>query len=108
MKDIQGRIIDFILMKDGSHISPHTVMSRVRGIDGVENFKLTQKRDSSIELQVRTRTEKSEEALRTLRHRCLELFGEVPLNIDLVDEIEGERGPKFRPVESHLTQVSGS
>ena len=108
MKDIQGRMIDFILMKDGSHVSPHNVMGRVRRIEGVENLKLTQKRDFSMELQVRTRTEKSEEVLRVLRLRCLELFGEVPINIKLVDEIEGERGPKFRPVESELThQPSG-
>jgi phenylacetate-CoA ligase len=101
MKNIQGRIMDFVLTADGKHLSPYAIISRVRGIEGVENFKLTQEDDLSIDVQFRTRSTETGTILRDLHNLCRELFGGVPVNVELVEEVEGERGPKFRPVESH-------
>ena len=101
MKNIQGRLMDFVLTDEERYLSPYTVMSRVRGIEGVENFKLTQQDDLSINVQFRTRSIEADTVLRNLQNLCTELFGGVPANVELVDEIEGERGPKFRAVESH-------
>ena len=100
MKNIQGRIVDFLLTVDGRYLSPYVVISRVRGIDGVENFKLTQEDDLSVDVQFRTRSTEADTILRNLQNLCTELFGGVPADVVLVDEVEGERGPKFRPVES--------
>jgi len=101
MKNIQGRIIDFVLTAEGKYLSPFVVLSRVRGIEGVENFKVTQQDDLSINVQFRTRSTEVRTILQNLRDLFTELFGAVPANIELVDEIEGEKNPKFRPVESH-------
>lgn len=101
MKNIQGRTVDFVLTSDDRYLSPYTVITRVRGIDGVENFKLTQQDDLSIDVQFRTRIIETGTIIRNLHNLFTELFGAVPANIELVDEIEGEKGPKFRPVESH-------
>jgi phenylacetate-CoA ligase len=106
MKNIQGRVIDFIVTEEGRQVSPYVVMNSLREIEGIESFKVTQKSDFSLELQVRSRAENRDELLRALRLRCLELFGQVSLDVRLVDEIRGEREPKFRPVESHLTHHS--
>jgi len=100
MKNIQGRIVDFLLTVDGRYLSPYVVISRVRGIEGVENFKLTQEDDLSVDVQFRTRSTEADTILRNLQNLCTELFGGVPADVVLVDEVEGERGPKFRPVES--------
>ena len=101
MKNIQGRTVDFVLTSDDRYLSPYTVITRVRGIDGVENFKLTQQDDLSIDVQFRTRSIETGTIIRNLHNLFTELFGAVPANIELVNEIEGEKGPKFRPVESH-------
>jgi phenylacetate-CoA ligase len=103
MKNVQGRIVDFILTEEGRHVSPWMVIRYLRSINGVENFKLIQKRDFSIEIYFRTKGTDAEAAYTTFHRRCAELFGGLPLRVKMVDEIEGERGPKFRPVESHLT-----
>jgi len=103
MKNIQGRIVDFILGEEGRYVSPWVVIRTLRSIKGVENFKLTQKSDSSIDVQFRTRRLEAKSVFDALHRRCTELFGELSVNINLVDEIEGERAPKFRPVASYLT-----
>ena len=103
MENIQGRIVDFILTDDGRYLSPYVVILGLVKIQGVENFKLTQKNDSSLDLQIRTSSEGRDEVLRAVHVCCRELFGNMPLSIRLVEEIQGEHKPKFRPVESHLT-----
>lgn len=103
MKNVQGRIVDFILGEEDRYMSPWVVIRALRSIQGVENFKLTQKSDSSIDVQFRTRGLEAESVLNVLHQRCTELFGDMSLSIKLVDQIEGEGGPKFRPVASDLT-----
>jgi phenylacetate-CoA ligase len=103
MKNIQGRIMDFVLTDDGKYLSPYVIILGLINIRGVENFKLTQKSDSSIDVQLRTSMERKDEVLRAVHLCCRELFGDTPLSVRLVDEIQGEHGPKFRPVESHFT-----
>jgi len=103
MKDIQGRIVDFVLTVDGRYVSPYVIIIGLTNIQGLENFKLTQNRDSSLDLQLRTSVEGTDDVLPAAHVCCKGLFGDTPLSIRLVDEIQGEHGPKFRPVESHLT-----
>ena len=67
MKNIQGRIVDFVLTADHTYLSPYAVISRVRGIEGVENFKLTQEDDLSVDVQFRTRSTEADTILRNLK-----------------------------------------
>jgi phenylacetate-CoA ligase len=105
IKDIQGRIVDFILAKDGNCISPFRVMFMLEDIAGVAQYKVVQKSDSSIDVFVRAEQTVAVEPLaEALRQCCRELFGDMPLNVRLVDKIENPAGQKFRVVESQLTR----
>jgi len=104
MKGIQGRIVDFILTKDGRYISPHAVMYVLARVSGVAKYKVIQKSDRSIELLVKTKERKVEPFLQVLRERCRQLFADTPVSIKLVDEIESSKGWKFRVIESRLNK----
>jgi len=104
LKDIQGRIVDFILTEDGRQISPFAVMYTLEGIPGVAQYKVIQESDHSIQVLVKSGEIKVEPVLQALREGCRALFGDMPLTIKLVDEIENARGRKFRLVESRLAK----
>jgi len=102
LKNIQGRIMDYILTTDDRHISPYEVTAILNKVAGVEQYKVIQSRDFSIEVLVKPDPEQSAQVLENMRDRCKGIFGETPFNVRLVDKIENA-GPKFRMVESSLT-----
>ena len=103
LKNIQGRIMDYILTTDDRHISPYEVTAILNKVAGVEQYKVIQSRDFSIEVLVKPDPEQSaQQVLENMRDRCKGIFGETPFNVRLVDKIENA-GPKFRMVESSLT-----
>jgi len=105
MREIQGRIMDFILTSDGQHVSPNLVLRTLRDTLGVEQFKVTQNEDLSIEVRIKTGTKEIETILRNVEQRCKGLFGETPLNVRPVDEMDSS-GPKYRVVESRASTIS--
>lgn len=104
LKNIEGRTVDFIITPDGQYISPYTIMYTLQDVEGVMQYKVIQRKDYSIELQVKTLEEHSEPILQRLRQRCTLLFGEIPVTIRPVDGIDSPKGHKFRPVESHVSR----
>ena len=104
MKGIQGRIVDFILTRDGRYISPHRVMYALERVPGVAKYKVIQKSDRSIELLVKSKEMKVEPFLQVLRERCRQLFADTPVSIKLVDEIESSKGWKSEVIESRLSR----
>ena len=103
IKDIQGRIVDFIHTKDGRYLSPYLVTRILEHTAGVQRYKVIQNKDYSIELRLKANRGLDETTLRELQHRCEDIFRDTPANISIVDHIENEDGPKFRIVESNLT-----
>jgi phenylacetate-CoA ligase len=99
MTGIQGRVLDYILTVDGRHVSPHYVLEVLTEAYGVEQFKVTQKKDLSVEVRIMTGMNEAEPILRDVRQRCRELFDKTPLDVKLVDKID-TAGQKFRTVES--------
>ena len=102
MKDIQGRLSDYIVTEDGRHVSPYTVMSILEGISGTSQYKVTQRKDHSIELLLKTTESKTESILQQLQLCCKQLFGDTPVTIAIVERIERPTGRKFKVVESEL------
>ncbi len=100
---IQGRIVDFILTEDGQQVSPIAVINALQNVPGLDQFKVTQRRDFSIEILVAFNGENAKSVTSNVRSRCQTLFRELPFEIKLVDRIENSDAPKFRQVESHLT-----
>jgi len=104
IKDIQGRIVDFILTRDGRYLSPYLVTRMLEHTAGVQRYKVIQNRDYSIELQLKISCGRNETTIRELKHCCRDAFPDTPVSINIVDHIENEDAPKFRLVESHLTR----
>jgi phenylacetate-coenzyme A ligase PaaK-like adenylate-forming protein len=101
IREIQGRRMDFILTGDGRDVSPMAVIHAIQNVPGVDQFKVIQLPDFSIEILVITHDEvKSVTA--NIRSRCANLFRGIQFEIKLVDRIDDSSGPKFRVVESRL------
>lgn len=103
IKDIQGRIVDFILTRNGRYLSPYLVTRILEHTAGVQRYKVIQNKDYSIELRLKSNCGLDETSIRGLQHRCEDIFRDTRVNISIVDHIENEDGPKFRLVESNLT-----
>jgi phenylacetate-CoA ligase len=104
MREIQGRILDFILTTNGQYVSPYMVSMVLTDTVGVEQFKVTQKEDLSIEVRIKTDVEESEAVLRDAQQRCRDLFGATPFEVMRVDKIDTS-GQKYRKVESRATAI---
>lgn len=102
MTRVQGRIVDYVRTRDGHSISPLTITKALQAVKGVNEYKMIQRSDYSVELLVKTTTVETEQMIRDVQQRCSQLFGDIPVNIKYVDEIENHRGHKGRLVESHL------
>lgn len=106
LKNIQGRVVDFIVTKEGRYISPHAIMFTFQDVKGVAHYKVTQRSDYSVELLVKTSEDGQESVLATLGSLCKELFDSLQVDIQAVDRIEAIKGAKFRVVESHVPKTT--
>jgi phenylacetate-CoA ligase len=104
IKEIQGRRMDCILGRDGRVVSPMTVINAIQYVPGVDQFKVVQRRDFSIEVRIVTRGTDTDSVLENARDRCQPLLRDLPIDVRSVDQIENSNGPKFRLVESHIAQ----
>jgi hypothetical protein len=102
MKDIQGRVLDYILTTEGRHISPHQILNALTETYGVEQFKVMQKEDLSIEVRIKAYVANAERTIYRVQEVCRVLFGETPLDVKLVERMENAE-QKYRVVESRAT-----
>ncbi len=101
MSQVQGRSMDFIMTVDDRLISPYTVMSALEGVPGVYQYKVVQRPDLSIDIQITSPLDRDEKLLSTLRDRCQTLLGNnIPVDCRFVDSLEREQNLKPRIVES--------
>jgi len=103
IREIQGRVVDFILTREGAYVSPSRIMSVLEVVPGVAQYKVVQESDGSIELRVKVTDEPRKVIADALESRCSLLFGSTPVRIQFTDRIRDSESSKFRPVESHLT-----
>lgn len=104
MKNIEGRILDFIQTSDGRYISPYTLMHTLEGVSGIAQYKVTQRKDYSVVVLVQVADAEVEPVLQLIQHRCRQLLGDTPLFIKRVDGTENLAVSKFRVVESQLNR----
>jgi phenylacetate-CoA ligase len=103
IRDIQGRRLDFILTTDRRHISPMALIDAFATISGIEQFRIIQEKDFSIEVFIKQNDEKKNGILTQAQQRCRTLFGETPVTVRLIDKLDNPKGKKFRAIESRLT-----
>ena len=102
LKNIEGRVVDFIRRPDGGSVSPYAIMHVLQDVSGLEQFKVVQRNDYSIEVLVRVSGD-LESVLNEVENRCNLLFRGLRFRVFPVESIRAGRGEKFRVVESHVT-----
>jgi len=101
LKNIEGRVVDFVRRSDGGVVSPYTIMNELQEVAGLEQFKVVQRDDYSIEVLV-VMAANSEDILNMVEKKCDILFRGLPTKVITVDRIPVNPGEKFRMVESHV------
>jgi phenylacetate-CoA ligase len=103
LKDIQGRIMDYVVTKDGRYVPSNLIIGGIEALQGIEDYKVFQNVDQTIDLHVRITKGMEDTALLKLKHVCSNLFGDTPARIINVDHVNQATGRKFRIVESAFT-----
>lgn len=97
LKNIEGRIVDSIIRPDGGYISPFTVMHTLQEVENLDQFRVIQRGNHSIEVQVKAASN-IDKVLEAVDERCRILFRGMHYSIKLVQSIEPEKGKKFKIV----------
>jgi len=103
IKNIEGRLVDFLKTPDGRMISPYAVMSAVEGIAGIAKYQFIQESLDRIVVTVERGRDFDPNTITQLKSACNELFGrDLELTVKEVESFPLVRGRKFRPVESQI------
>jgi phenylacetate-CoA ligase len=104
IKNVQGRILDFVVTKNGRLVSPASIINKLEDVPGVEQFRVVQNEANMIEIHVKIAAGMDNTTQNQLEHVCTELFDDTPLRIIQVDEVDYSLGQKFRIIESSVTK----
>jgi phenylacetate-coenzyme A ligase PaaK-like adenylate-forming protein len=104
MSQVQGRSLDFILTIDGRLISPYTIISALENMPGILQYKVVQRPDFSVDIQLVTSPKKDEKFLSMVRNHCQTLLGSnIPVDCRFVDSpVSSQQNLKPRIVESQV------
>jgi len=103
IKNIDGRLVDFIELPDGEQISPYTVMSLFQNIPGIGRYQIIQETKNKIVSRIEKSKEFDQTTITNIKHVCTELFSsDIQLEIDTVEQFPIEIGKKFRVVTSRV------
>jgi phenylacetate-CoA ligase len=103
IKNIEGRMIDFVKMPNGRLISPYALMSVVQDIPGIAKYQIVQETKDRMVVKIERGRGFTENTVIQVRNSCSELLdSDIQFDIDVVDRIPIARGRKFRAVESRI------
>lgn len=102
LKDIQGRILDFVLTKNGRFVPPAVIINRLEDVEGLQQFRVVQNQSDMIDLHVKIDAAKDNTARHQLEQVCAGLFDNTPVRIIQAENVDYSLGQKFRIVESSL------
>jgi len=100
LKDVHGRTLDALVTKDHRYVL--TIVSRLQEVQGLEQFKVIQNGDFSVDVFVRIADGMETSTREELQRACTELLGDTPIRIVQVNHIDHLLGRKFRIVESKV------
>lgn len=103
IKNIEGRMVDFIKMPNGRLISPYALMSVVQDIPGIAKYQIVQATQDRIVATIEMGKGFTENTVIQVRNSCSELLdSDIQFDIDIVDRLPIAKGRKFRAVESRI------
>lgn len=101
LKDVQGRILDALVTRNGTYL--FTIISRLQEVPGLEQFRVNQNKDFSVDMHVRIAKGMEATTRARLGDICAELLEDMPVRIIQAEHFDQALGKKFRIVESSLT-----
>jgi len=110
LKHKLGRLVDYVMIRNGASISPFRVMQMIEEVPGLAQYKVTQDRQGCIEVDVVLKPDSISPnlTLQELAHKSRQLFGGTPVAVEQVDSINAPGKGKSRLVESYSTRSSSS
>ena len=106
LKEIQGRTTDFIVAQDGTVLHGLALIYILRGIEGIESFKITQHSLDETTVQIVKNQQYIQESENRIQREFKQrLGGKVNIDIEYIESIAKEKSGKFRYVVSHV-QIS--
>jgi len=100
LERVEGRLVDCIVAKDGSFISPYVLTTALQKIEGIQQFKIIQHPDYTVEVQaVPAEGLDLEKLYSAIGAALTPLLHGLPLKVRFTDSVE-VKGVKFRLVES--------
>lgn len=102
IKRILGRQDDIVDLSNGKKLAHHHAYEIFRDFHECEMYKFIQKPDKTVILQLKIAHDKDRAKVRrSANERWRKRFGEIPLNIEFVDEFKiNPRTGKFKNIES--------
>lgn len=103
LKEIQGRATDFVVAADGTIMHGLALIYVIRGVAGVENFKIVQESLGQTRVQLVTTADFRAESEREIVAAMKARLGEgVDVTLERVEHIPSEASGKFRYVMSRV------
>ena len=100
IKNIDGRLVDFLQLPNGKLISPYAMIFAIQDIPGIARFRVIQETLERIVVILEKGTEFSSRTISDIRDACMTLLGkDVNVEVQLIDAFPIEKG-KFRAVAS--------
>jgi phenylacetate-CoA ligase len=102
LRDLQGRTTDFVVAADGTVMHGLSLIYILRGIPGLDGFKVIQHSRSHTQVQLVATPEFNHSALQRIDSDFRRRLGaSVRLDVEFVDAIAPERSGKYRYIVSH-------
>ncbi len=104
LASIEGRLVDFIVAKESRLISPYVLITALQTVEGIRRFKIIQRSDYTVEVQVMADESLDHEKLNLAIETALTpMLHGLRLNVKFTDSIDS-KGVKFRLVESLVSK----
>jgi len=108
LQEIQGRSTDFVIASDGTPMHGLALIYVVRGLSGIERFKIIQHDLGRTEVLLVRAAGYSEAHTATIRDEFRKRLGDnVEIDVTWVDDIVREASGKYRYVVSKVSSLQG-
>ncbi len=99
IRNLEGRIVDFLIASDGRMISPYYISRLMERISGISMFRVVQERIDHVRVAIERGSGFTDTSEASVNEAFYGLFGSgVAVDISFVERIERERGRKFKAV----------
>jgi len=103
MQAIEGRSVDFIVLEDGTRISPYLVTCAIEDIPGIMRYQIIQESQKELTVNFIKSDGFSSETLNQIQTQCKGVVGDdVTIKPVVVESLAHDNSGKFRVVISKL------